>query len=67
MSKLSWITTLAPLAIALMTTLKAFFTGNDLTPEEIQLIQWLVTAFIGSGVIGKLNLTKKTVGVAKVV
>lgn len=52
MGKKSWLVTLTPLAIALGQTAKSFITGEPLNEQEIQLIQYLVTAFIGSGAIG---------------
>jgi len=49
----SWIVTLSPLAIALGQTLKSFATGEPLSDQEIELIKYLVTAFIASGAIGQ--------------
>jgi hypothetical protein len=51
----SWLTTLTPLAIAVATTVKAGFYGESLTETDVTLITVMVTAFIGSGVIGKLG------------
>lgn len=48
----SWIVTLVPLVIAIGQTLKSFITGEPLNEQEIELIKYLVTAFIGSGAIG---------------
>ncbi len=48
----SWIVTLVPLIIALGQTVKSFLTGDPLTEQEIELIKYLVSAFIGSGAIG---------------
>jgi len=48
----SWIVTLVPLIIALGQTIKSFITGEPLNEQEIELIKYLVTAFIGSGAIG---------------
>lgn len=48
----SWIVTLVPLVIALGQTIKSFITGEPLNEQEIELIKYLVTAFIGSGAIG---------------
>ena len=48
----SWVVTLTPLVIALGQTLKAFATGEALSTQEIELIKYLVTAFIASGAIG---------------
>lgn len=50
--KKSWIVTLVPLVIALGQTIKSFVTGEPLSEQEIELIKYLVTAFIGSGAIG---------------
>jgi len=52
MTKHSWIVTLIPLVIAIGQTLRTFLTGEPLTEQEIELIKYLVTAFIGSGAIG---------------
>jgi hypothetical protein len=51
-AKKSWVVTLTPLMIAIGTTLKSFVTGEQLTESEIELIKYLVGAFIGSGAIG---------------
>lgn len=48
----SWIVTLSPLAIALGQTLKSFITGEALSEQEIELIKYLISAFIASGAIG---------------
>jgi len=61
MTKISWIVTLAPLIQALATTVKAYFSGESLTPEEIDLIKWLIGAFLGSGAIGAYLSKIKTV------
>jgi len=50
--KKSWIVTLVPLVIALGQTIKSFITGEALNEQEIELIKYLVTAFIASGAIG---------------
>jgi len=52
MSKVSWVVTLVPLVIALGQTVKAFLSGEPLSDQEIELIKWLVNAFIASGAIG---------------
>lgn len=49
----SWIVTLAPLAIALGQTIKSFVTSEPLTDQEIELIKYLIGAFIASGAIGQ--------------
>ena len=59
MTKVSWITTLSPLVLALATTIKAFVVEESLTPEEIELIKWLVLAFLGSGGIGAFLKSQK--------
>jgi hypothetical protein len=51
-AKKSWVVTLTPLMIAIGTTIKSFVTGEQLTASEIELIKYLVGAFIGSGAIG---------------
>jgi hypothetical protein len=51
----SWLTTLTPLAIAVATTVKAGLYGTELSESEIQIIGFMVAAFIGSGFIGKLS------------
>lgn len=51
----SWLTTLTPLALAVATTVKAAWLGEDLTAGEINVIGFLVAAFIGSGIIGKIS------------
>ena len=48
----SWIVTLSPLVIALATTAKAFLVGDELSVQEVELIKYLVGAFVGSGAIG---------------
>ena len=49
----SWIVTLSPLAIALGQTVKSFVTGEALSDQEIELIKYLISAFIASGAIGQ--------------
>ena len=56
----SWIVTLVPLVIALGQTLKSFITGDPLNEQEIELIKYLVTAFIASGAIGGAVAVAKT-------
>lgn len=57
----SWIVTLSPLAIALGQTVKSFVTGEPLSAQEIELIKYLVTAFIASGAIGQAKNIAKTI------
>lgn len=45
--------------MALATTSKAYLTGDSLTSEEIELIKWLVGAFLGSGAIGAFIATRQ--------
>jgi len=56
----SWIVTLTPLAIALGQTLKSIFTGEPLNEQEIELIKYLITAFIASGAIGQAKAITAT-------
>lgn len=49
----SWLVTLTPLAVAIGQTVKSYITGEPLTEQEIDLIGYLVAAFIGSGIIGQ--------------
>lgn len=49
----SWILTITPLAIALGQTVKSFITGEPLADQEIELIKYLIGAFIASGAIGQ--------------
>lgn len=49
----SWIVTLTPLAIAIGQTVKSILTNTPLTEQEIELIKYLITAFIASGAIGQ--------------
>lgn len=60
MVKTSWVVTLTPLVIALLTTVKSFITGEDLSPTELELIKYLVGAFVASGAIGAYNSKKKS-------
>lgn len=48
----SWIVTLTPLVIALVTTLKSLLSGEDLSSNETELIKYLIGTFIASGAIG---------------
>ena len=52
MTSKSWLATITPLIIAIATTLKAAITGQDLSTNELELIKYLVGAFVGSGAIG---------------
>ena len=51
----SWLVTLTPLVIAAVTTVKALWFDQPLTDQEVELIKYLVAAFIGSGAIGAYN------------
>lgn len=53
MGKKSWIVTLTPLAIAIGQTVKSILTNTPLSDQEIELIKYLITAFIASGAIGQ--------------
>ncbi len=57
----SWIVTLVPLAIALGQTVKSFITNTPLTDQEIELIKYLITAFIASGAIGQAKAIVATI------
>ena len=57
----SWIVTLTPLAIAIGQTVKSILTNTPLTDQEIELIKYLVTAFIASGVIGQSKVIVETI------
>ena len=59
MTKVSWLVTLTPLAVALAQTASAAIRGDALTAEEIELIKYLIGAFIGSGAIGAFLSVKK--------
>lgn len=59
MSQKSWLVTLTPLAIAIGQTAKSFITGEPLSEQEIELIKYLIGAFIGSGAIGAYLSGKK--------
>lgn len=59
MTNKSWLTTITPLILAIATTLKAVVSGEPLTEQEIELIKWLVGAFIGSGAIGAVVAIRK--------
>jgi len=48
----SWLVTVTPLVIAVVTFLKSFVYGTDLTESELELIKLAVGAFVGSGAIG---------------
>lgn len=54
----SWIVTLTPLVIALLTTVKSFITGESLNPTEVELIKYLMGTFVASGAIGAYISTK---------
>lgn len=56
----SWIVTLTPLAIALAQTVKSILTNTPLTDQEIELIKYLITAFIASGAIGQAKSIVRT-------
>jgi len=56
MGKTSWIVTLSPLAIALGQTVKSFITGEALSDQEIELMKYLISAFIASGAIGQAKV-----------
>ena len=49
----SWIVTLIPLAVSIGQSVKSFITNTPLTEQEIELIKYLITAFIASGAIGQ--------------
>lgn len=55
----SWIVTLSPLFIALGQTIKSFITGEPLSNQEIELIKYLISAFIASGTIGQAKTILK--------
>lgn len=59
MSSKSWLTTITPLLLAIATTLKAFVNDEPLSEQEIELIKWLVGAFVGSGAIGAVVARRK--------
>lgn len=59
MGNKSWLVTLAPLVIALAQTVKSFLSAEPLTETEIELIKYLVAAFIGSGGIGAYLSARK--------
>ncbi len=59
MATKSWIVTLTPLAIALITTVKSFVTGEPLNETETELIKYLMGTFVASGAIGAWLSTKK--------
>lgn len=59
MTSKSWIATIAPLVLAIVTTLKALVNGESLTEQEIELVKWLVGAFVGSGAVGAFVATRK--------
>ena len=54
----SWVVTLTPLVIALLTTVKAFVTGDSLSETEVELVKYLVGTFVASGAIGAFIKTK---------
>jgi len=54
----SWIVTLTPLVIALVTTVKSFITGEELSATELELVKYLVGTFVASGAIGAFIKTK---------
>ena len=60
MTKISWTVTLTPLAVALAQTAKAAISGDTLTEQEIQLIGYVVLAFVGSGFLGVWKSKKPT-------
>lgn len=59
MSQKSWLVTLTPLAIALLTTVKTFVTGEELSEQEVELIKYLIGTFIASGAIGAYLSARK--------
>lgn len=59
MSQKSWLVTLTPLAIALLTTVKTLVTGEELSEQEVELIKYLIGTFIASGAIGAYLSARK--------
>ena len=58
MTNKSWLVTLTPLFVALAQTIKSFVNNEPLSEQEIELIKYLIAAFIGSGTIGALVKVK---------
>ena len=54
----SWLVTLTPLVIAAVTTIKALWLDQPLTEQEVEILKYLVAAFIGSGAIGAYKSKK---------
>lgn len=59
MTSKSWLVTITPLVIALAQTIKSFATGEPLTEQELELIKYLVGAFVSSGAIGAVIAIRK--------
>ena len=59
MTQKSWLVTLTPLVIALAQTVKSIISSGPLTDQEIELVKYLIGAFIASGAIGMAGTFKK--------
>ena len=59
MTNKSWLVTLTPLIIALAQTVKSIISSEPLTDQEIELVKYMIGAFIASGAIGMAKTFKK--------
>ena len=59
MNTKSWLVTLTPLIIPVLTILKGMINNQPLTDQELEIIKYFLVTFLGTGTIGMVNARYK--------